>query len=64
MAIASAPHDYAGLFHALRATGTATPVPRGSAYSRGGTERRRNTHHGGDILCSYGRDRERRARGR
>ncbi len=29
MAIASAPHDYAGLFHALRATGTARLVPRG-----------------------------------
>ena len=29
MAITSAPSDYAGLFHALRATGTARPVPRG-----------------------------------
>src|SRR5712691_11449486 len=29
MAITSAPSDYAGLFHALRATGVAKPVPRG-----------------------------------
>ncbi len=29
MAITSAPYNYAGLFHALRATGTARPVPRG-----------------------------------
>ena len=29
MAITAAPDDYAGLFHALRATGTARPVPRG-----------------------------------
>src|SRR5262249_49751029 len=29
MAIISAPSDYAGLFHALRATSTARPVPRG-----------------------------------
>ena len=28
MAITSAPSDYAALFHALRATGTARPVPR------------------------------------
>jgi hypothetical protein len=29
MAITAAPSDYAALFHALRATGTARPVPRG-----------------------------------
>ena len=29
MAITAAPNDYAGLFHALRAMGTARPVPRG-----------------------------------
>jgi len=29
MAITSNPYDYAGLFHALRATGAAKPVPRG-----------------------------------
>ena len=29
MAITAAPSDYAGLFHALRATGAAKPVPRG-----------------------------------
>jgi type IV secretory pathway TraG/TraD family ATPase VirD4 len=29
MAITAAPFDYAGLFHALRATGAAKPVPRG-----------------------------------
>jgi hypothetical protein len=29
MAITAVPDDYAGLFHALRATSTARPVPRG-----------------------------------
>jgi len=29
MAITASPDDYAGLFHALRATSTARPVPRG-----------------------------------